>query len=148
LILNMGPFAADRHHGDTTDDDENFTATHVDGVRGDETVAVTALGNTQTYTHVSAIYADGGQGDDVITLSVNHTVPAAIPNKPTSQDVSILSDATIKGGRGNDQIMGGRGRNTIDGGGGNDTIDGGPGTLGDIITQEGSGSSQIYGTDG
>jgi hypothetical protein len=67
---------------DMTGRKETFEVSHLGGTRGDETVAVTAFGYTQTFQHVNTIFADG-TGD----VSDNITV-----------DSGVLDDATLKGG--------------------------------------------------
>src|SRR5205085_8376942 len=86
LYLNLGPKASDRVFGDITDGDENFTVAHTGGTAGDETVQVTAFGITQTYNHVSQLVADGGNGNDSITV------------------IGFLGPLTISGGAGDDNI--------------------------------------------
>ena len=63
LVLNMGPDAADRANGDTTDDDEDFSVSLVKANSdGSENVMVSALGYNQTYDEVSQIEGFGGAG--------------------------------------------------------------------------------------
>ena len=58
LRLNMGPFAAQRLHVNTTDGDETFVVTPGDSAGK---VVVQAFGYTQTFSGVSKIYAEGMQ---------------------------------------------------------------------------------------
>ena len=68
LTLNMGPRADDRRSVNIKDEDENFKVTHVAGVAGNETIKVSAFGAEQTFTGVGHIVAEGGLGNDTITL--------------------------------------------------------------------------------
>jgi Ca2+-binding RTX toxin-like protein len=110
LNLNIGPRAGMRGGADPTDGNEIISVTQVaDGV-----VDVTGFGVTQRYgdkgIKVTRIVADGGAGNDVITL-----------------DPSVTIDSQLNGGPGDDQITGGSGKDVIFGGTGNDTLRGGKG---------------------
>src|SRR5579883_1848298 len=125
LILNTGPFSHDRN---ATDGNENASVKQISpGV-----MEVTIAGQTQdfgsTANPVTGIYADGGAGDNVITLDPSVTVPA-----------------TLKGGTGKDQLTGGSGPNLIIGNGGDDVLIGGPAN--DTITA-GTGNAHIEGKGG
>jgi Ca2+-binding RTX toxin-like protein len=138
LQLNMGPHAGERLTGDLDDDAENFAVTHV-STQGDgtETVDVQAFGYVQEYSGVKKIYADGGQGDDVITLQSG-----------------VISPADLYGGVGNDEIHGADGATTMHGGDGNDNLFAGSGATtmygeaGDDLLQGGAGADYLDGGDG
>ena len=128
LRLNMGPYAGDRLHHDTTDGDESFIVSP--GANPGE-VVVKAFGFTQTFTNVTKIYAEGGHGNDTITLDPG-----------LSQTAELYGD--FNGGRhpgkdgdfGNDQIYAGDGPATLHGNGGNDQL----------VLRKAGGS--LYGDDG
>jgi hypothetical protein len=77
LVLNMGPHASDRVEGDLTDGDESFTVHHVSTQPdGSETVTVSAFGMAaQTFVGVKQIDADGGAGNDSLTVDGAFTIP-------------------------------------------------------------------------
>ncbi len=110
LQLNMGPNATSRLRINTTDGAEVFTVKHQSGVAGSETVVISAFDISQEYSDVSKIVADGGEENDVITLTAD-----------------VLTSAEIAGGRGNDLITGGSGSDSLDGGAGLDKLIGGAG---------------------
>ncbi len=141
LRLNMGPYAADRVNGDVTDGNESFTVTPVSTQSdGTETVIVTAFNYVQTYTGVTKIYGEGGNGDDTITLAPGVTSPAELwgdfnPGNPdnggasaSGNDTLGASDgaATLHGGGGDDQLTAGIGSATMYGDAGKDLLIGGP----------------------
>ncbi|MGH7137566.1 MAG: hypothetical protein ACREHD_17610, partial [Pirellulales bacterium] len=84
LKLNMGPNAALRKNGDITDDDETFEVSHVSGTAGDETVRVTYTNSTSgspyyhNYSGVSQIVADGGAGNNTLTIDPGVLVPVHV----------------------------------------------------------------------
>jgi hypothetical protein len=51
-----------------TDADEIFIIEHTDGVWGDETVRITGMGRSQTFTGVRNIYANTGSGNDQLLV--------------------------------------------------------------------------------
>ncbi|MHC1764378.1 MAG: hypothetical protein AB9869_08735 [Verrucomicrobiia bacterium] len=115
LTLNIGPNAAGRIQGNTTDIAETIHAkTLADGVVAvwsDQFGVAEGIAATNPFTGISKIVAIGGAGDDVIDLSgVNGSV-----------------QAEIQGGDGNDTITGGGGDDTLFGDAGTDTIHGGAG---------------------
>jgi hypothetical protein len=135
LTLNIGPNAAGRMQGDTTDGNEEIHAETL----GDGTVAVwsdqffvtKAIAETNPFTGVHKIIVDGGNGNDIIDMS----------GVKASDGVTVVAhggpgDDTITGGGGDDQLFGDDGNDIIHGGGGNDTIHGG------------SGDDQLFGDDG
>lgn len=95
LTLQTGPDASNRGVGNTNDGDESVTVTDAGGTAGNETVNVSSMGYTTTYTGVSTITANMGLGNDYINLS------------------GVTSNTVISGGEGNNTIIGGSGYNTI-----------------------------------
>ncbi|MCT7991818.1 proprotein convertase P-domain-containing protein [Laspinema olomoucense] len=148
LRLNMGDYAGDRLHKNTTDGDEQFTIT-----QNGNSITVSALGETQTYKGVSKIVASGGSGNDTFILN-NVTIAAEIDGGFGDDLIDLrgsTGDATIVGGSGNDTLYGGNGNDSITGdkgidrifgSGGNDNIAGG--TEADILSGD-SGNDTIAG---
>ncbi len=121
LTLNVGSRAALRgvQPGNL---DENFSISHVSGTAGNETLIVTAFGVSETYTGVSSISADFGNGNDIFV---------AAPG--------VLVSATIYGGAGNDTLVySGSGSGALYGGSGDDVL-----TLGSGVA-----AGSAYGGDG
>src|SRR5262249_2059499 len=118
LRLNMGPSAADRVHGDTDGNaGEAFSVSpKLDGrgkpIAGD--VIVSFKTYQQEFTGVTKIVADGGGGNDSITIE---------------GDVALPVD--LQGGDGDDILIAGAGPATLHGGAGNDQLTGGP--QGDVL---------------
>ena len=128
LYVNVGDRASGRGIGEDQPD-EAVTVDHISGVAGDEKVQITMFGHSQTFSHVSAIYADTGAGDDTIVV-----------------DKGVLSAVHLFGGTGDDVILyDGSGGGDIHGGDGNDIIQIGP-DAGGVITVNGDGG-QDYITD-
>ncbi len=159
LILNMGPFAHDRSVGDTSDDDENFTVTHQSGTAGDEMVQVAGEGSTHQFSHIKGIWAEGGMGNNTITIKPGVVSPANLyggfdtsapvlhPSGGEGNNVLAGGDGTtfIQAGPNQDHVHAGGGNTTVMGGGGGDTITGGSGN--DLIDGV-SGNNFIYGGTG
>jgi len=90
-------------------------------------VSISSLGFTQTYSGFNTIIANGGKGNTIIQMS----------NTNASLDFyGGEGDDIIQGASGNDTIRGGEGWNFVFGGDGADSIDGG------------SKSDKLYGEDG
>lgn len=143
LILNIGPNAANRLNGDTTDGDESITVISSDTNQVD----VTMSGSTVTYSGVSRIIAHGGAGDDTIDLSGVTSTGITVEVRGDEGDDTILGGSgadLLLGGIGNDSIHGGGGDDTIRGEDGNDTLEGGDGA--DDI-QGGDGNDLLYDDD-
>jgi Ca2+-binding RTX toxin-like protein len=115
LTLNLGPNAASRLNGDTSDGNEHLVV----GMDGSDVVisSFTVNGVDQSpvevkgfgrFSGVHKIIVDGGAGDDVIDLS----------------GVSSSIAVTMHGGAGNDVLTGGQGNDTIFGDAGDDEIHG------------------------
>ena len=159
LILNMGPFAHDRSVGDTSDHDENFTVTHQSGTAGDEMVQVAGEGSTAQFSHIKGIWAEGGMGNNTITIKPGVVSPANLyggfdtsapvlhPSGGEGNNVLTGGDGTtsIQAGPKQDHVHAGGGNTTVMGGGGGDTITGGSGN--DLIDGV-SGNNAIYGGSG
>jgi len=148
--LNMGPKAFRRMHGplDGNADEEFLVVQMSDGVY------VRALGYelkiADDPARVTEIVADGGGGNDAITVTGND-VAFDVTFKGGDDNDELRYRGTgracleggsgndiIRGGAGDDEILGdagddhidgGDGTDTIDGGDGNDTIEGGPGGI-------------------
>ncbi|MGK7942832.1 MAG: right-handed parallel beta-helix repeat-containing protein, partial [Crocosphaera sp.] len=112
LTLNMGDRAHLREMGNTSDGNENFTVSSL--ANG---VMVEAFGYQLVYggfdaeldrvVEVTKIVADGGLGNDTITIE---------------NDVDPNIEVELRGGVGNDSLIGGQGHDLLDGGIGNDVI--------------------------
>ena len=130
LQLNIGQNAAARGAGDLSNHDETFSVVDAGGTPGDETVNVTAFGNTDTYQHVKKIVADCGDGDLIL---INLKVSAAADLKAgagvTGVHLSYLGsgDASLAALGPNAQMTGGAGNNTFTGGVGGALMIGGTG---------------------
>ncbi|HWW00016.1 MAG TPA: Calx-beta domain-containing protein [Candidatus Acidoferrum sp.] len=150
LTLNMGPLASQRQVDDTSDGNETFVVRHISGSASNETVQVTWAQHTQTFTGVSEVDANCGQGDNVLDLrgvlstcnltggpGTNTIYLSDGPNStcnggsgPATIYASKATTATgvvIHGGDGNDVITAGTEAITIYGDGGSDTITGSTG---------------------
>ncbi|HEV8608216.1 MAG TPA: right-handed parallel beta-helix repeat-containing protein, partial [Tepidisphaeraceae bacterium] len=177
LRLNMGPYAADRVFGDTTDSDENFVVTHLEPLEGDapgtERVRVEAFGYFQDLAGVTKIYAEGGGGS-----ASTSPYPPIPPNQRVVNDVikfdGVTSPVEVWGDFnpalhpsapqfGDDNIELSNGASTVHGGGGHDKIilgtgagqifgDGGDDTVqggdGNDTADGGAGNDIIYGNNG
>ena len=128
--------------------DEVVTVTHISGVAGDETIAVDAYGASWTYENVSSIFADAGDGNDIIELvgvrSAAHLIGGAGDDQLLGgQNNDLLEGGTdsdyLSGGAGDDELYGGDGDDFLEGGAGNDLLDGGEGTDGVSYSEATSG---------
>src|SRR5262249_21345420 len=135
LTLNIGPNAAGRIQGNTTDGDEEIQAETLSpgvvAVWSSQFNVTKAIAETNPFTGVTNIVVQGGAGVDIIDLS---GVQAADGVK-----------ANITGGDGNDVITGGGGADEISGDAGDDVIRGGGGN--DVI-HGGLGNDQLKGEAG
>jgi hypothetical protein len=159
LVLNMGPFAGDRGVGDTNDDSENFAVSHVGGVAGDETVQIDAMGTTsQPIPHIKGIYAEGGDGNNIITIKAGVLSPVTLyggfnnalhpgPHNPPGHNQLYSADgpATLFAGDGGDHLVAGAGDANIYGGNGDDDLVGG---TGHCYIKAGPGHSKLRGGGG
>ena len=160
LMLNMGPRAESRLGSNTLDEDEVFTLTHIGSAfDGSETILVSAFGEEQEYHGVHRIIADGGRGNDVITIGSGVTATATLVGGSGNDKLvyngkgSVNSQAdtgndTLIGGSGNDILTGGDGDDILNGHTGKDVIDGGAGMdliEVDLISKDMSNVSQLIG---
>ena len=134
LTLNMGPRAADRQAPNTDDGNESFKITHVSGVAGNETILIGAFGIEQTYTGVRHIVAQGGLGNDTITIQEGVLATAELwgdfsdPARAAEfgDDALFAGEgaAILHGGDGADQLVGRAGADQLFGDGGDDSLQG------------------------
>ncbi len=127
LILNMGPNAEDRLHGDTSDGHEALSL-ECSG----STVYVWSdalgvkYGDKQEYSGIGRIVGIGGQGNDTIEIS-GSDIPYILEGG-VGDDIITVTGGTgggvIRGGVGNDTLTGGDGNDIIYGEEGNDVISG------------------------
>ncbi len=114
LIVHSGFAAGKRQPGVTTDVAEELVITELaPGV-----VEIDGMGLTGRYSGVSRIFADGGQGNDSLTV-VSSNIPAVL--------FGGFGDDELIGGDADDLLDGGPGRDELRGGVGNDTLIGGAG---------------------
>ncbi|MGH7139623.1 MAG: calcium-binding protein, partial [Pirellulales bacterium] len=151
LALNMGPLAHNRIIGDVKDDNENFT---VNGVPGHpDWVNVTAFGVTDTYTGVTSVEADGGLGNNTITIGSNLALPVHIVGGSGHGSDTIVDHGTgaaylAGGGSGGDSMVyTGPGPATLYGGSGNDTLDA-SGSTGNVSIYGKGGDDTLLGGSG
>ncbi|TWT48391.1 LamG-like jellyroll fold domain-containing protein [Botrimarina hoheduenensis] len=150
LRLNMGPNAADREVGDTSDGDETFIVRR----SGTGAVVVESFGFSQEYTGVSSIVADGGAGKDRILISPNLSLSVDLSGGAGDDElIAGAGPATLRGGDGDDrlvggpsddQLYGGAGKDTLLGEGGEDTLEGG---VGEDLLLGGLGRDTLRGGD-
>ncbi|MEM1292829.1 MAG: choice-of-anchor L domain-containing protein, partial [Cyanobacteria bacterium P01_H01_bin.162] len=116
--------------------DEVITVTHVSGEAGDESIAVEIYGASWTYDNVKDIFADAGDGNDVIELVGVRSEAHLIGGNGDDQLLGGLNNDLLEGGEdsdylsggaGDDELLGGNGDDFLEGGAGNDLIDGGDG---------------------
>ncbi|MEW6158900.1 MAG: calcium-binding protein, partial [Verrucomicrobiota bacterium] len=165
LRLNMGPYAAQRGSPlfvNTIDGDEHFLVEHVawDEATGTETVKVTALGFSQTYSGIRKIYAEGGGGTAPgIETEVfeGHNISNRIINDEIILDEKVRAEAELWGdfnperhpGKsgvfGNDNLTAGQGASELHGGGGADQL---RARAGNTLLRGDDGNDLIFGGDG
>jgi len=142
LELNVGANAHRRFNAviDAFDPelDEDIAETYVILPGGSaDSVRISAFGREQTYTGISRITGDFGEGDDSLTVHEFVTV-----------------DVEVSGGVGNDILIGGAGNDALDGGQGNDEIQGRDGDdtltggMGDDDLRGEDGNDRIFGNEG
>ena len=151
LHLNIGTRAGDRIDDPdlpgaelfTTDRDEFFA---IGAGVNDNEVIVSAFGITQTFSDVTSIIANAGQGDDTIIISQDVVVDVTL-NGGTGDDRLIAGGgrAILKGDDGNDYLQGGAANDSLEGGDGDDNLRGGDGS----DTLDGNaGDDNLRGDDG
>ncbi len=136
LRLNMGPNAKYRQNINTKDGDEKFTVAPVAGQPGVVDVMASVdnvdLGTQRCYgvtnIGVTSIVADGGHGNDSITIEPGVTARVELHGGAGDDTLRGGSGpAVLYGDGGNDQLYAASVDSTLDGGSGNDTLYGGPG---------------------
>ena len=143
LTLNIGPRAGNRLHTNTTDGDESFT---IKPGTAPGNVIVEAYGFSKEYVGVTKIVADGGAGNDTVTIQKGVNVTADLAGGDGDDRLFAGEGAAIlHGGAGNDQLVGRSGADQIFGEDGDDTILAGAGN--DII-DGGIGDDTMKGEDG
>jgi len=133
LRLNMGPFANVRNISkDVIDETFNITPGLV----------LAAFGVQETYTGINKVTADGGTGNDVISIDADvvanlHGGDGNDNLYGNSQDDQLFGDEgsdrltgrggndTLTGGAGNDKLYGDQGNDLLQGEVGDDLLDGG-----------------------
>ncbi|MEP3831340.1 MAG: LamG-like jellyroll fold domain-containing protein [Rhodopirellula bahusiensis] len=158
LRLNMGPFADDFQNGFSEDIGEVFTVRQISGDGSTGVIEVTGINGTtatQRYSGVTRIIADGGQGNDEITIEASVKLPTVIRGGAGDDRITGGSGTTrIEGGEGDDTLIAGSGPTTILGGIGDDLITGGGaddrlfGEDGDDTITGGGGDDQLFGGSG
>jgi len=138
LVLHSGPRAGLRCSDSSwnADNDESFTVSFLDATTSDpdEYLVVSALGATEAFlvTDVTGVvYAEGGEGDDRVSIRRDVFVPAVVygdfaDGSGNGSDVLKAGDgvATFYGGGGADELYGGTNNDILHGGGGNDVMAG------------------------
>lgn len=145
LVLNAGPYAADRLDGRTIAD-EGFTidlwtdTTGSEGKKGTQYLKVSGAAGLAGSTYdsmlfavdaVEEIYADLGAGADTVTIATDVTTPANL--------FGGAGNDTLKGGGGDDLLDGGTGTDRIETRAGNDTV---------VIGSDGSGPRDVTSGNG
>jgi len=114
LLLNMGPRAGFRRYGNTTDGNESFAVSYLpadvantDPNDDHDHILVSALGGVQAFdaSRVTSIYAEGGSGNDSVTIAKEVLVP-----------VEVYGDFANGTGGGKDVLKAGGGPATLRGG--------------------------------
>ncbi|HEV3340395.1 MAG TPA: hypothetical protein VG125_08560, partial [Pirellulales bacterium] len=123
LILNMGPYAKFRDtQSPPADGDEDFSVTYVGTDPNNanaEIVEVSAFGFVQQYEGLTSIYAEGGLGNNTITIDQGVKVPVTLyasydPKDPNYQNLITqqalqTSHNVLQAGGGNATLVGGQG---------------------------------------
>lgn len=155
IVLNVGPYAADRLYNDTTDDGESVS---VSASGSNLTVTINGVSQTILYSpNVDVILIDGGLGNDSITIGSSVQADVIIYGGAGNDTIqySGTGSATIYGDEGDDVITGGGqadliyggpGADTIYGLAGDDIIDGGAGN--DTLLDGGAGNDTFIFTEG
>jgi Ca2+-binding RTX toxin-like protein len=154
LFLNIGTRAGERKVGNITDDSETFRVRQTD-----TQLLVSAFGLEQAYPisdenkNKIKIIADGGLGDDTITIDT--TISANLKGGKGNDKLygSSVNDILaggdnndiLEGRNGNDVLFGETGDDTLRGGNGNDILNGGTGK--DIL-EGGNENDELLGNEG
>ncbi len=81
LYLNTGPRSGSRGIGEPTDStpvDEDYTIDDLGGTTNGETIKVTAFGRSQTFTGVTGIVGDMGNGNNNVVVDPGVKVPVTL----------------------------------------------------------------------
>ncbi len=140
LRLHMGDLASRREDLFSSEIDETFTVVPGDAA-GD--VTVSAFGFSQSFKNVSRINANGGSGNDSVSILKGVNLPATL-NGDDGDDTLAVFDGTaiLHGGAGNDVLTGGTGADKLYGDDGNDAI---AGFAGNDTLEGGAGSDTLNG---
>jgi len=137
LLINIGDFAAQRVLGDTTDFGEHIFIEDAGAGKvaiWSDNLADAGSDAKQIYSVSGKIIAAGGEGDDIIDLSMVTSGIRYDLEGGVGQDTlkgsggggvmkgGVGDDLLLKGGAGNDLIFGGEGKDIIQGGAGNDIV--------------------------
>ncbi len=143
LTLSVGENAENLIEIEGNTEDELIIVEHIEGTAGNEKVTVTAYGASWSYpndeepNNFSKIFADGGNGNDIIQLTDKVVTPAVL--------IGGDGDDELQGGHGNDEIKGSSGEDALFGGSGNDELQG---ENGDDFLTGNAGNDVINGGDG
>ena len=153
LYLNMGSSASQRVYKNQ-DGGEIFT---LDDQYGAGTVNVEYEGYYQSYSGVTSVVADGGEGDDTIDASrLKYATVNLKGGKGKDKLIAGWKGGTLDGGEGDDvldaslaidivTLIGGDGKDRLTGGAGNDILIGG---AGDDRLSSGTGNDTLEGGEG
>ncbi len=154
LVLHVGPYhdLRDFEEGQTN---EQMTVRQT----GPNSVSVSGFGFQQDYNGVNSVFADGGNGNDKLTMQSGGAPVIQGNGGVTSTAVAFTLPVVMCGGADNDELAGGGVSDTIlgdghqvpatftcatDAGGGTDHINGGGGD----DTLSGQGGADVIGGDG
>jgi hypothetical protein len=148
LDLYMGPLSGKRVGFDTNDGSEKYEVVRVFIPNVIDGIAVTAFGFTQFFSGVDNVYAEGGFGDDQITIAPDVDVTANLYGDFNLSNPALNDDQRNYAG-GRDLLAAGKGGATLEGGGAADRIFGSPqqdvidGGAGDDLIVSGNGGAPI-----
>ncbi|MCX7417988.1 MAG: hypothetical protein NT013_00415 [Planctomycetia bacterium] len=141
LYVNVGSKAADRKYFNTTDGDEKVYLTGEGG-----TVGVEFDGWYETYSGVTKVVADMGDGNDLFDAHLLKGVKVDVKGADGNDTLYAGSaGGTLDGGDGDDKLIGNIAAETLLGGEGADTLDAG---AGDDRLVGGDGNDALTGGDG
>jgi len=143
LYLNTGPNAGLRQYFDTSDDDENFILSGSGGTVNVEYDQLPDCGWYQTYTGVTNVVADMGEGDNTLDASRLDDVTVDV-TAGDGKNTLIAGKAggILRTGNGTSTLIGGAGPNTLICGNGTDELIGGSG---DNVFEPGTGNDTLVG---
>ena len=140
LYLNVGSRATSRNIG-VGDPDESMTVDQTGTSARGATIVVSAYGRSNTYTGVTSIRGDFGDGEDSLDVLASVAVPVFISGASGDKLYTYSGSgvgSVITGGSGNDIV-------SVDGSGGV-VVDGGAGD--DALVHTGTGAATFYGSAG